>query len=126
MSRVVVPRAVYDGLEAVQLGGQTSMLDRPRGAELADELGHQEAAAWVREDRGRYARAVFAGIRPDDEAEPAVDAVAAALEQIAREELGIEALEVRGRHRLDFHDVGGAGLRRALERTFELGRIAAP
>ena len=60
--RVPVPQDVYDGLEAVRLGGQTNMLDQPRVAELADELGFHEAADWVREDRGRYARAVFQGI----------------------------------------------------------------
>jgi NCAIR mutase (PurE)-related protein len=49
------------------------------------------------------------------------DPVGDALAQIAREELGIETLEVRGRDRLDFHDVGVAGLRRALERAYELG-----
>jgi hypothetical protein len=36
-------------------------------AELADELGFPEAATWVREDRGRYATAVFRGIRAEDE-----------------------------------------------------------
>jgi hypothetical protein len=67
LGRVSVPRAVYDGLEAVRLSGLTNMLDRPRVAELADELGFAEAAAWVREDRGRYATAVFRGIRVEDE-----------------------------------------------------------
>lgn len=104
----------------------TNMLDRPRVIELALEFGHPEAAAWVEADFGRYARAVFTGIRPDDVAEPQPepDPVAAALEQIAREELGIETLVARGRDRLDFHDVGVAGLRRALERAVELGREA--
>jgi hypothetical protein len=55
-------------------------------------------------------------------AEPDPDPVADALAQIAREELGIETLEVRRQDRLDFHDVGVAGLRRALERAYELGR----
>jgi hypothetical protein len=68
-ARVVVSRAVYDGLEAVRRSGLTNMFDRPRVAELADELGFPEAAAWVREDRGRYAAAVFRGIRPEDEAD---------------------------------------------------------
>ena len=55
-------------------------------------------------------------------AEPKPDPVADALAQIARKELGIETLEVRGRDRLDFHEVGVAGLRRALERAYGLGR----
>ena len=119
---IPVPRAVYDRLEAVRSSGLTKMLDQPKVAELAEEIGFHETAEWVREDRGRYARAVFAGIRPVDE--PRLDPVVAALEQIAREELGIDTLAERGRDRLDFHDVGVAGLRRALERAYELGRTA--
>lgn len=101
------------------------MLDRPRVAELADELGFPEAADWVREDRGRYAQVVFAGIHPVDVPEPAQptpDSLLAALTQIVQEELGIETLEVRWRDQFDFHDVGVAGLRRALERAYEMGR----
>jgi hypothetical protein len=67
VSRVTVPRAVYDGLEAVRRSGLTNMLDRPRVAELADELGFPGAAEWVREDRERYATAVFRGIQAEDE-----------------------------------------------------------
>lgn len=51
---------------------------------------------------------------------PEPDPFGAALTQIAREELGIETLVERGRDRLDFHEVGVAGLRRALERAYEL------
>jgi hypothetical protein len=58
-------------------------------------------------------------------AEPNPDPVGDALARIAREELGIKALEVRGQDRLDFHEVGVAGLRQALERAFELGRDGA-
>lgn len=55
-------------------------------------------------------------------AEPDPDPVADVLAQIAREELGIGTLAERGRDRLDFHEFGVAGLRRALERACELGR----
>lgn len=58
--------------------------------------------------------------------EPDSDPVADALAQIAREELGIETLEVRGRDRLDFHDVGVAGLRAALRRAYEMGLASRP
>jgi hypothetical protein len=64
-----VPRAVFDGLEAVRRSGATNMLDRPKVAELAEEFGYAEAAAWVREDRGRYAVVVFNGIRAEDQAD---------------------------------------------------------
>jgi hypothetical protein len=120
-----VPRSVYVGLKAVQQSGLTNMLDRPRVEELALEFGHPDAAAWVEEDFGRYARAVFVGIRPDDvpepPAEPQPDPVGGALARIAREELGIETLVERGRDRPDFHDVGVMGLRRALKRAYQLG-----
>jgi hypothetical protein len=59
---VPVPREVYEGLEAVRRGGLTNMLDRQRVAEIAEEMGFVEAALWVREDRERYARAVFQGV----------------------------------------------------------------
>jgi hypothetical protein len=105
------------------------MLDWPVVIELAPEMGHTHAAAWVEADFGRYARAVFTGIRPDDEPEPtppepAPDPVQVAQVEIAREELGIETLEVRCRDGLDFHGVGVAGLKRALQRAFELGRVS--
>lgn len=124
--RIPVPRAVYVGIKAVRDSGLTNMLDWPRVAELALELGHPETAAWIRANEAAYARGVFNGIRPDDMPEPAPEPVpvAAALEQIAREELGIETLAERRSDRLDFHDVGVAGLRRALRRAYEMGREA--
>lgn len=41
--------------------------------------------------------------------------------QIAREELGIETLAVRGLDSLDFHDVYVAAVRKALDRAFQAG-----
>jgi hypothetical protein len=64
--RVRVPREVFEGLEAVRRGGLTNMLDRPRVAEIAEEMGFLAAAQWAREDRERYARAVFQGIEVVD------------------------------------------------------------
>jgi hypothetical protein len=43
------------------LSGLTNMLDRPRVAEIADEMGYAETARWVRENRDLYARAIFHG-----------------------------------------------------------------
>ncbi len=42
--------------------------------------------------------------------------------QIAREHLGIETLESRGRDALDFHEVGVAGLSAALEAAYRAGQ----
>jgi hypothetical protein len=43
------------------------------------------------------------------------------LETIAREELRIQTLAVRGRDALDFHDVGVVSLERALRRAYVAG-----
>jgi hypothetical protein len=56
-----VSREVFEGIEAVRLSGLTNMLDRPRVAEIADEMGYAESARWVRENRDLYARAIFQG-----------------------------------------------------------------
>lgn len=124
--RIAVTRAVYDGLKEVQKSGMTNMLDRPRVIELAQEFGYPDAAAWVEADFGRYARAVFTGIRPDDMPEPPgvptdPDPVAAALEQIAREEVGIETLPVRRHERLDIHGDGGRGTQAGTKRNRGVG-----
>ncbi len=60
-SPVTVPREVLEGIEAVRRSGLTNMLDRPRVADLAHELGFEAAARWVGENRELYARGVFEG-----------------------------------------------------------------
>ncbi|OQA94665.1 MAG: hypothetical protein BWY25_02707 [Chloroflexi bacterium ADurb.Bin222] len=59
---VPVPAAVYEGLEAVRLSGATNMFDRPRVIELAEVMGYDETAAWVRDHRSAYAHLLFAGV----------------------------------------------------------------
>lgn len=58
---VTVSREVFSGIEAVRRSGLTNMLDRPRVAEIAEEMGFDEAAEWIRAHRDLYARAIFAG-----------------------------------------------------------------
>ena len=72
-ARVRVAREVFDRIEAVRRGGQTNMIDRRRVADLAEALGFDAAARWVREDRDRYARAVFHGLAVDAPARPFAD-----------------------------------------------------
>ena len=57
-ARVPVPADVFRGIEAVRLSGLTNMLDRPVVAEIAEGMGFDHAARWVRENRELYARAV--------------------------------------------------------------------
>jgi len=59
--RVRVSREVFEGIEAVRDSGLTNMLDRPVVAEIAEEMGFEESARWVREHRDLYARAIFHG-----------------------------------------------------------------
>lgn len=58
---VRVTPAVLSGLEAVRQSGLTNMLDRPAVAEIADAMGFEESARWLREHRDLYARAIFHG-----------------------------------------------------------------
>ncbi len=48
---IQVPAEVLKGLEAVRQSGLTNMLDRPRVAFLAEEMGFSEAATWIRAHR---------------------------------------------------------------------------
>ena len=63
---VAVPAAVYEGLEAVRHSGETNMFDRPRVIELAEMMGYDETADWVREHRTLYAQLVFNGVVIDE------------------------------------------------------------
>ena len=60
-TRVPVTRAIFDGIEVVRLSGLTNMLDRAAVIEIAEGMGYEESARWVRENRGEYARAIFQG-----------------------------------------------------------------
>lgn len=62
--RVRITAKVFEGVEAVRLSGLTNMLDRPVVAEIAEEMGYEESARWVREHRDLYARAIFQGFEP--------------------------------------------------------------
>lgn len=51
------------------------------------------------------------------------EAAEQAIENIAREQLNIETLDVRGRDRLDFHDLPVWMLRAALEAAYLAGMV---
>lgn len=58
---VPVSAEVFDGIEAVRRSGLTNMLDRPRVAEIAELMGFDQSAAWVRAHRDLYPQAIFHG-----------------------------------------------------------------
>ncbi|MHB9129726.1 MAG: DUF5049 domain-containing protein [Armatimonadota bacterium] len=66
---VVISAAVFEGLEAVRQSGFTNMLDRPRVIELAEMMGYDETALWVREHRELYAHLIFNGVVVEQEVE---------------------------------------------------------
>lgn len=49
----------------------------------------------------------------------------ATIDQIARRHLGIETLAVRNSDSLDFHDLGVAGVKAALQAAFAAGQQAS-
>ena len=52
-------------------------------------------------------------------------AVSAAIATIAREELGIRTLEIRGGEGVDFHDLHVGRIERAVTRAYREGGVAA-
>lgn len=62
-----IPGEVLDGLEAVRVSGKTNMLDWQRVIELAMEMGYDETAFWVYENKGLYSHGVFRGFVATDE-----------------------------------------------------------
>jgi len=67
MSKVRVPKAVLDGLEAVRTSGLTNMLDRPVVARLASEFGFEQAARWIKTHRRDFAEGIFHGFGAAEE-----------------------------------------------------------
>ena len=58
---IVVPTAVFDGLETVQETRAASMLDHRAVQEIAERLGYPETALWVREHHQEYLEGVSRG-----------------------------------------------------------------
>ena len=66
---IPITKDVFDGLEAVRLSGATNMLDRPRVIEILDQMGFDDAAAWVRLHKSEYSHGIFQGFQVSDKAE---------------------------------------------------------
>jgi hypothetical protein len=71
-AKVVIPRHVLDGIEAVRVSGRTNMLDRNAVAAIALELGHIDAAFWLTDKANHktYAEGIFRGFREDKTVTP--------------------------------------------------------
>ena len=65
MTKVKVPRRVFEAVECVRRGGLTNMLDRPAVVELAEKFGFPESAEWIDEHRKEYAEGIFMGFEAE-------------------------------------------------------------
>ena len=59
MAKVKVLQDVLEGITAVRDSGLTNMLARDMVARLAEQMGHHEAAQWVRAHPREYAEGVL-------------------------------------------------------------------
>jgi Domain of unknown function (DUF5049) len=60
-SPVLLPLAVFEGLEAVQESGRTNMLDHRAVQDIATRIGYPEAARWIDEHVDEYSEGLFQG-----------------------------------------------------------------
>lgn len=58
---VTVPKAVLEGILAVRDSGATNMFDHPKVVELLDDMGFDNAAQWVLQNKGDYVKGIFQG-----------------------------------------------------------------
>lgn len=64
--RILVPRAVYEGLEAVRGLGYVNMFAHNGVADLASTMGHEETAEWMRSNLGAYVKGLLHGFACED------------------------------------------------------------
>lgn len=63
---ILVPREVFEGIEAVRESGRTNMLDRMAVQYIANELEYYATVLWLEDHRDDYARGLFQGFEPVD------------------------------------------------------------
>lgn len=58
---VKIPKAVWQGIEAVRLSGKTNMLDVQMVQRLAFEMEYFATVLWMQDHRELYCRGLFEG-----------------------------------------------------------------
>lgn len=58
---IPVPVKVMEGLEAARASGNANMLDRNRVIEFLEQMGFDQAATWIAENREEYSKGIFVG-----------------------------------------------------------------
>ena len=67
---VHIPGEVLDDLEIIRRDGRTNMLDWPTVARIADAMGMDKTAAWVRTHQRDYSAGIFRGFAADKKGDP--------------------------------------------------------
>jgi hypothetical protein len=60
---VVVTPAVFEGLDRVRRSGACNMFDVPCVLQMAEHLGQEATAIWIKARKKDYARGLFASFR---------------------------------------------------------------
>jgi hypothetical protein len=63
---VVVSPAVYEGLDLIRRSGQCNMFDLVCVLQLAEALGQEATAVWIRARKDDYAKGLIAGFKMAD------------------------------------------------------------
>ena len=63
---VFIPEQVLEDLEAIRRDGRSNMLDWPAVARIAEAMGMDRTAAWVRTHHREYSAGIFRGFAPDE------------------------------------------------------------
>ena len=66
---IKIPKNVLDGIAAVRNSGATNMLDRPMVAHICMDMGYNEAALWINDNKSEYANGIFQGFEAMEESE---------------------------------------------------------
>lgn len=94
-AQVKVPKEVAEGIEAVRDSGATNMLMRPEVIRLCRKMGYDEAADWITNNKGEYARLVFEGLEIEASKKAVYDGLPSTAEDIKDEGIDIEKTEIK-------------------------------
>ncbi len=66
MDKIRVPKAVFEGLEAIRRSGATNMFDYRAVVELTSILNNRDTLLWLIDHKREYLQGVLSGIEPED------------------------------------------------------------
>ena len=66
MDKIRVPKAVFEGLEAIRRSGATNMFDYRAVVELTSMLNNRDTLLWLIDHKQDYLQGILYGIEPED------------------------------------------------------------